>query len=206
MLDVTGSMASSSGDGTTKIQALQNSAKNFVDILLPDTGTPRARIALAPFSANVNLGDTYIQLVTGQPLVKTETTTTPAWAWYMLSPRWSSVFDGEHTPRLYCAEKLKKIAVLMTDGEFNLFYAKNASGNAVQGDSVTQAKALCDGMKGAGIEVYTVGFKLDNATAIATMKYCASGADYAFLAEDSATLEAAFREVAFRAVPIRLTK
>jgi len=330
MLDVTGSMGSSAGDGTTKIKALKRAATNFVDILLPETGKRRGQDCLAPFSANVNLGDTYIQLAPanlgqdryvnhGVPMqtrrglptatcahyhtngknkgqckkwndpgctiqystcTATSSSTkylsrcitertgderftdaepvgsglfpatwktsassaracTPgdqivpltsnklklkntideftangstaghlgtAWAWYMLSPRWSSVFGGEHMPRPYGAEKLKKIAVLMTDGEFNLFYAKNGSGSAVQGDSVAQAKALCDGMKDAGIEVYTVGFKLNNATAIATMKYCASGDDHVFLAEDSVTLDAAFRDVAFRAVPIRLTK
>ncbi|MEZ5855685.1 MAG: pilus assembly protein [Hyphomicrobiaceae bacterium] len=325
MLDTTGSMGSASGDGKTKIQALKDAAKNFVGILLPDTGPQHARIALAPFSSNVNLGDTYVQEATGQPLVKTTTTTTSyqcnpvqtcqpaecsayytsgkkkgqcktyappvctttystctssntstqylsrcmtertgasaftddepmvgsffpatwknsensaksctpgqvivpltsnktvlkqtidafvasgstagqlgtAWAWYMLSPNWASVFTGESAPKAYGTEKLRKIAVLMTDGEFNLAYASG------QGDSVAQAKALCDGMKAKGIEVYTVGFKLDNQTAIDTMAYCATDSNHAFRAEDAVTLEASFKEIAFRSVPLHISK
>ena len=59
-----------------------------------------------------------------------------------------------------------KIAILMTDGEYNTQYDVNGintdrtpgAGAAANGTSATQAKALCTGMKAKGIEVYTVGF------------------------------------------------
>ena len=50
-LDVTGSM------GGQKIIDLRNAAKDLVDILLPDSGTPnKVRIGLAPYAASVNAG------------------------------------------------------------------------------------------------------------------------------------------------------
>lgn len=322
MLDVTGSMGSDSGNGTSKISALRTAAKNFVDILIPETGTAKAKIGLAPFSNYVTLTDAQATFATGEPLIKTTTTTSEyqcnphqscapatcnkykkdgvtcrdwndpvcttvydtctstssstkylsrcmiertgtekfkdtapgtgayftatwknsessakscvptqtvepmttnkttlkskidtfvangstaghlgtAWAWYLLSPEWSGLFSGTAAPKPYGTEKLKKIAVLMTDGEFNLDYT------STQGDSVAQAKALCDGMKAKGIEVFTVGFKLDNATAISTMNYCATDASHAFLAESASQLEAAFKEIAFQAVPLHIAK
>jgi Flp pilus assembly protein TadG len=42
-----------------------------------------------------------------------------AWAYYMLSPNWSSLLTGTATPAAYNDAKHKKIAVLMTDGEYN---------------------------------------------------------------------------------------
>ncbi len=326
MLDTTGSMGQDSGNGTTKLDALKQAAKSFVDILLPAAGTPKARIALAPFAPLVNLGDAYVQAATGEPLVKDITTTTTvqcnpettcqpatckqykkgvcqqwkqpvctttysqcdatstatshlsrcitertgeaafsgagpgegtyftpiwktsesaakncspgqtivpltrdkfilkstidgltasgataghlgtAWAWYMLSPDWAGVFPAASTPKPYDTPKLKKIAVLMTDGEYNTFYAKDASGNPIQGGSPEQAVSLCEGMKGQGIEIFTVGFKLDTQKAIETLATCATDASHAFLAEDAAQLASVFREIAFRSVPLHVAK
>ncbi|MBS0250281.1 MAG: Tad domain-containing protein, partial [Proteobacteria bacterium] len=44
-----------------------------------------------------------------------------AWAWYMLSPNWSSLWPNSAAAP-YGTDKLKKIAVLMTDGEYNTVY------------------------------------------------------------------------------------
>ena len=331
MLDITGSMAwASGGAGSgTKLAAMQTASKSFVDVLIPNTGTPKAKISLAPFAERLRLSDAQIQLVTGEPLVKTTSTTSSyqcnptetclpatcrsfrgngtcrdwndpvctttyqtctstttetkylsrcvtertgadafsdaapasgsyfpaawkssessakscapgatealvpltsnkttlkatidafsthgataghigtAWAWYTLAPSWGSVFTGTSAPGGYNQASKKKIAVLMTDGQYNTYYAKDGGGNPIQGDSAQQAKDLCDGMKAKGIEVYTVGFKLDDEDAVATLNYCATDANHAFLAEDAAQLEAAFREVAFRAVPLHLAK
>lgn len=329
MLDNTGSMDELTGS-VTKMSALKTAAKKFVDILLPTTSTPLAKIALAPFAQNVNVGDTYVTLVTGEPLSKTVTdanacgtqqtctnvcveyrsngqckkteqqcTTTAktctgylsrcvvertggaaftdaapgtgtyfssptdtggngvanryrwwssvtaarncgtsstagsrspimplsqdrvalkahidgmdtwgstagqigtAWAWYLLSPQWNSIFTGSHAPLAYGTPKNKKIAVLMTDGEYNTWYVN-------QGDSIQQAKDMCHEMKHKDIEIFTVGFKLGgNATAIATLKDCATDDSHAFQAEDAAALEAVFREIAYRAVPLHLNQ
>ena len=44
--------------------------------------------------------------------------------------------------------KLRKIAVLMTDGEYNTEY--------LNADSTTQARSICANIKDTGIEVYTI--------------------------------------------------
>ena len=42
-----------------------------------------------------------------------------AWAWYMLSPNWSSLWSSSSAPVAYGTSNVKKIAILMTDGEYN---------------------------------------------------------------------------------------
>ncbi len=79
----------------------------------------------------------------------------------MLSPKWGDVFGGDSRPAPYEAmfekkpngmPKLRKIAVLMTDGEYNTQY--------LNADSTTQARSICANLKQTGIEVFTVGFQL----------------------------------------------
>jgi putative Flp pilus-assembly TadE/G-like protein len=72
-----------------------------------------------------------------------------AWAWYTLSPNWSSLWPTS-TPAAYGTPKLQKIAVLMTDGEYNTQYDSNgvsvnqnaypSCSNAANGCSTTQAR------------------------------------------------------------------
>lgn len=123
-----------------------------------------------------------------------------AWAWYTLSPNWAGVFPDSLPAVAYKTPNTKKIALLMTDGEYNTFYASG------QGDSVAQAKALCDAMKAQGIIIYTVGFKLDSDVAIATLQYCATDPSSYFQAENAEQLMNAFREVAYRSVPLHLSR
>ena len=293
MLDVTSSMLEPAGDGKTKLEALKSSAKMFVDVLIPDAGEPKARIALAPFANYVNVGEHLIAMVTAAPASKVVASdacgpasngTLPsceiyrspcvsertgsdaftdadpganryfraryfidrptaqgcgigptasimplttdkaalkaridsmvgsgitaghlgtAWAWYLLSPNWRTVFTRASAPRPYNTKALRKIAVLMTDGEFNYEYAAEE-----QGTSISQAKRLCAEMKTAsrGIEIFTVGFKLDTKEAIDTLNACATDASYAFLAQDAAQLEAVFKDIAYRTVPLHLAR
>lgn len=93
------------------------------------------------------------------------------WSYYMLSPKWRGAIadaglgDGpaDHNP-----EKVGKIAILMTDGEYNRAFAGSSS------SSPTNARNLCTRMKNDGIEVFTIGFALNNSTARTTMRNCAS--------------------------------
>lgn len=132
-----------------------------------------------------------------------------AWAWYTLSPRWAEVFSGESKPAPYSLltekgrfgqPKLRKIAILMTDGEYNRQYtAQGIAGTGANGTSVVQALALCDGMKAAGITVYTVGFDLGgNQTAISTLQSCASDPTTFYNTADGSQLRQAFRDIALK--------
>ncbi len=94
----------------------------------------------------------------------------------------------------------------MTDGEFNAQFKSlsgagisASAGDANNGGSSVQAKALCDGMKAQGITVYTIGFDLGgNQTAINTLNYCATSAGHAYNAADAAELRQAFRDIALK--------
>jgi Flp pilus assembly protein TadG len=126
-----------------------------------------------------------------------------AWAWYLLSPKWGAIWPAASAPSAYGTPNLKKIAVLMTDGEYNQQYLL-----AQNGDSTSQARTLCTNMKanGVGIEVYTVGFQLgNNATAVTTLQKCATDASHFYNTSTGDELRAAFRDIALKVTNLRLT-
>ncbi len=58
MLDVTGSMGESAGNGQTKLQTMKDAAKKLVDIVVwDDQSKYTSKVALVPFSEGVNLGN-----------------------------------------------------------------------------------------------------------------------------------------------------
>ena len=138
-----------------------------------------------------------------------------AWAYYMLSPEWSSIVPDGSEAVAYGTPKVKKIAILMTDGEYNYTYdnkgiavGNNNAGPSANGNSSSaQAIATCNQMKQDGIEVYTVGFDLGgNQTAINTLKVCASSNDKAYVAENGAALRLVFRDIAIKLTDLHLSK
>jgi Flp pilus assembly protein TadG len=139
------------------------------------------------------------------------------WTRYMLSPSWRSTLEAAvpgSGPADYTDNKVKKIAVLMTDGEFNTAFAGVPRGDATrnaQGDrSRPAAEEMCRRMKLDKIEIFTVGFMLDNPDARAVMQNCASddhsGIQHYYLAADGEALKAAFKEIAGNAERLALTK
>lgn len=56
VLDVSGSMATVSPNGLTRLRNLQNAASEFVDTVLSSDSEDRISIALVPFNGQVNLG------------------------------------------------------------------------------------------------------------------------------------------------------
>ncbi len=148
-----------------------------------------------------------------------------AWAWYLLSPNWASVYATGSKPQSYSmltqtGEKgqplLKKVAVLMTDGEYNYQYCNSttpstagamipdyatgtsgANCNSPNGSSTTQARAMCAAMKATGITVYTVGFGLGSAgAAVDTLRGCASEPHMFYNTTTGDELRNAFRHIA----------
>jgi hypothetical protein len=138
-----------------------------------------------------------------------------AWAYYMLSPKWASSLPKDSAPVAYGTEKTNKIAVLMTDGEYNSVHdskgvetTKSGAGSSVNGtDSPTQAKSVCTDMKKNGIEVYTVGFDLGgNSTAIDTLSKCATDASHFYNSTTGDALKAAFRDIALKISTLYLSQ
>ena len=140
------------------------------------------------------------------------------WTRYMLSPKWGKYLKSRGLPDAAparfgsSATSVRKVAVLMTDGEFNAAYAgvgpreQPAGGQGVR--SQAYAQAHCSAMK-ADMEVFTIGFMLDNAAAKQTMAACASrdtgGVQHYFEASNAAELAAAFDAITRNLEVIRLT-
>ena len=120
------------------------------------------------------------------------------WAWYLLSPKWNNLWQGSSTPAAYGTADVRKIAVLMTDGQYNKEYYGPGS--------TSQARTVCANMKAAGIEVYTIGFQVSG-TAQATLRdYCATDASHHYDATSGDELRQAFRDIALRLAQLRLSK
>jgi Putative Flp pilus-assembly TadE/G-like/von Willebrand factor type A domain len=127
-----------------------------------------------------------------------------AWAYYLLSPNWQNIWPGVSKPAEYkdvADDKVKKIAVLMTDGDYNTVGGDNSQDVL----SIKFAKDTCAQMKDDGIIIYTVGFILSNA-AKATMAACASDPGKALNAENGAQLKAAFKNIANQITTLRLSQ
>mgnify|MGYP002626152809 FL=1 len=124
-----------------------------------------------------------------------------AWAWYTVSPKWSSIWPAESRPEPYGKRDLVKAVVMMTDGEFNTSY-RNGSQNGTSGD---QARKICENMKDENVVVFTVGFDLRERNAIRTLEECATSARYHYLAEDGEDLRRAFNDIAVKLTQLRIT-
>jgi Flp pilus assembly protein TadG len=137
-----------------------------------------------------------------------------AWSYYMLSPEWSSSLPASSQPSAYGTAKLKKTAILMTDGEYNQEYDangidtsdSNGGSSANSATSAQQAVKLCADMKMRGIDVYTVGFDLPNTAAANTLASCASDPSMSYTVATGEQLRAAFRDIAIRTTELHLAK
>ena len=135
-----------------------------------------------------------------------------AFAWYLISPNWSDVWGEASAPAPYGTPKLKKYAILMTDGEYNTLLGEQYSDGSSQATTaLTMAKDLCTGMKmnkvasDPNIEVYTVGFKLTTKASKAMLKNCASSDKHYYETSSGDGLKAAFRDIALKISRLRLT-
>ncbi len=125
-----------------------------------------------------------------------------AWAWYLVSPRWASIWPASAQPVPYGDTDTIKAVLLMTDGIFNTAYQN--------GRSADQARALCSRMKQEGIIVYAVAFQ-SPASAAALLQECSTpsgnGVGQTFFnAANGGELRQAFRTIAAQLNTLRLAK
>jgi Flp pilus assembly protein TadG len=141
-----------------------------------------------------------------------------AWSWYTLSPKWSSIWTGTSTPGSYSdlttkqtsgQPVLRKVAVIMSDGAFNAFRGEKGLDAATISN---HAKKICANMKAQGIEIYTVGLALEQLTAAEKpvaedfLKSCGTDVSHFYSTLTVAELKAAFRDIALKTSPVRLTQ
>ena len=122
-----------------------------------------------------------------------------AWSWYLVSEYWDGVFTGSKAPLAYSEPDSDKVVILMTDGSFNSEIFPD------QGSSDTQARSLCDNMKGAGIKVYTVALNAPS-SGRRVLEYCASGPEFFFQPETAAELTDAYKQIATSISDLRISQ
>ena len=129
-----------------------------------------------------------------------------AWAWYMISPTWNSMFSGNSKPESYSPDVIKSV-VIMTDGVFNTSYMGGYASNTQPAvdESYAQFIGLCTAMKAKGVAVYTVLFGLVDPTAEAKMMACASSPGNYYLASNGTQLQASFQQIADKLNNLRIT-
>jgi Flp pilus assembly protein TadG len=202
---VTVAWKSNSGLSTSQKNALVTAANSFASCTLGAEGE------VVPLTSNKDTLLDKIEDLAAKGGTAGQVGT--AWAWYALAPNWNSVFSGTGASA-YGTKELRKIAILMTDGEYNTEYdvsgiitSDPGAGSAANGSSAAQAKALCTGMKAKGIEVYTVGFG-DGITNSAkdVLSNCATDAGKYYNAKDDEELKQAFRDIALKLSSLYISK
>jgi Flp pilus assembly protein TadG len=143
-----------------------------------------------------------------------------AFSWYLLSPEWKNIWTGQSQPKAYSLlteknsngkPKLRKIAILMTDGVYNTYRGWKDQDKTVLANA---AKTMCAAMKAKGIEIYSVGFALneltsaDKATATDMLQNCGSDIDHFYQSINIDQLQAAFKSIGNKVAQtsVRLTK
>lgn len=121
-----------------------------------------------------------------------------AWAWYLISPEWASIWGADSTPHDYDEPDSTKVAILMTDGAFNTDYMSG-------GDSFTHAQNFCDAMKDEGIVIYTVAFQAPQ-QGQNILNYCSSGTGFAFSASNGDELADAYDAIANNISDLRISR
>jgi Flp pilus assembly protein TadG len=140
-----------------------------------------------------------------------------AWGWYLLSPKWTSVFGSQ--AGLPYSTNVQKIVLVLTDGDFNVAYnngglnlswppTPDATNPLASGSSPYQALRLCDNMKaaaptGQAISIYTIGFKT-TPTAESFLKSCSGDANF-YAAYSTNDLAISFKAIAEQITKLRIT-
>jgi hypothetical protein len=195
-----------------------------------DANNPCISATITPLSTDKTALKTQIQNMTASGSTAGHIGT--AWGWYMLSPNFSYLWPAASQPAAYGTDKLYKIMILMTDGEFNTFYCNDVISqdsphianysdrddhkncNGPNGSPFTQAQTLCTNMKNlvtggvpTPIIVYTVGFDIgDDVNAQNIMANCATDSEHAYYPNTGAELKDNFQHIAQEISQLRLSQ
>ena len=130
-----------------------------------------------------------------------------AFSWYILSPNFKNIWTGQSKPKSYDLltetnlsgkPKLRKVAVLMTDGVYNTYRGWKDQDKSTL---ATAAKSMCTAMKAKDIEIFTVGFDLDSlsstdrATATDVLRSCGTSVDHFYQSINAQQLANAFEDI-----------
>jgi hypothetical protein len=176
--------------------------------VLRDDLCPRKDMAVLPLSSDYDQVSSAISRL--EPTGLTAGHVGVAWGWYMLSPEWAPLLTAAE-PAAY-QPTTRKVVIFLTDGQNNgtahSIYGVRSLGNnsatnpnpkpdtAANGASPnTQQLALCENMKQANVEIFTVGFGLWNGPALELLETCATSSNHFYKAEDSESLYQVFDSI-----------
>ncbi|MBX3502139.1 MAG: hypothetical protein KF889_22080 [Alphaproteobacteria bacterium] len=158
--------------------------------------TPNANNIIRPLSSDKSTLQSQVDAMS--PVGSTAGHLGIAWAWYMLSPKWSTIFTGTNTPNDYDSTKTYKAIVFMSDFDFNSYY------ESANGTSNYQFEQLCTQIKNSGVKVYTVGYNVASSSDNTRRINCASTSDstttYTFTTTTVAGMLEAFEQIAASSV------
>jgi len=127
------------------------------------------------------------------------------WAWATISETWAGFWGSAHAPRVASPE-VKKVAILMTDGDMTMHHldgGSNCQGYAgTNGQDCLRSRqdllSICASMKAQGIIVYTIGFAPDGKgiteTGRVMLEACASP-DKAYMSYSEEAIERDFTDI-----------
>jgi Flp pilus assembly protein TadG len=193
-------------DNTTDAGPSSAKLRSLVSVVGAGTSCPTAEIM--PLSGRSHQKDITATIADLAPSGSTAGHIGAAWGWYMLSPEWSGLFKAANAPGAYNDSNVSKNLVLMTDGLFNTSYLTGLAVNSAGAitESYTQFDALCQGIKAKGINIYTIGFGLNDTTAQAKLSACASAPGNFFAAANGTELQAAFATIVSKLNVLRLSR
>ncbi len=124
-----------------------------------------------------------------------------AFTWYMLSPKWADIWPAESKPAQYNEEGTIKHAILLSDGDYNIWFNSDSNGTSSQ-----QAAHLCTNMKAKGIKVFTIAFALHGGSeARGVLSKCATDPEKHFDPKDAEELKQTFRSIALDITKLHLS-
>lgn len=126
------------------------------------------------------------------------------WGWRALSPR-EPFAQSEGENRDADGNKIKKVLILMTDGENTQSptYPAHDGANPSVADRLTME--ACDAIKATRIQIFTIAFDVTSTPIKDLMRGCASSTGLFFDAADSAQLDAAMQAIGAQLGGLRLT-
>lgn len=157
------------------------------------------------------------------------------WGWYLISPNFGSLWPSESRPGPYDHDRYMKVVIIMTDGEFNTPYCDGVVARHAGSGSPTatqrincpatipprsqglspfiEAAKVCEGIKSAGVLVYSVGFGLSNSTggqgmdtAKEVLDSCATSPQHVYMAASGSDLQDAFRAIGREITRLRISR
>lgn len=127
------------------------------------------------------------------------------WAWYLLSPNWTSVwtntsFGGaaDHAPHPYGDPNRPKVVILMTDGFFQFGFEEQFTGDNWAHETArpnNAARQYCENMRAAGITIYAIGYGT-NTDAERVLRDCADDPSRFLTTNVSSELTGLYEQIA----------